>query len=237
MTLNIDKSERVMVTVLQIDAMHYKNAVNAVAQARQYQKQLDKPEKWLHELRERWDAAELEDDEVARYDIREPIAIQLESAEYDLASAYGPILQQVAICHISCAACLEAHINTRAYHALSGKAFEHFEKLSLEGKWLFLPAILGKSMFDPGSEPFQGFAKLIRFRNSIAHYKHRWEEWKPLVMPEFLKSLGLTIEAAEGSLKATAGMLRALATDNGDEPSWLAAETENFFDVDFVDRP
>lgn len=54
--------------------------------------------------------------------------------------------------------------------------------MELTAKWLFVPAILGKpDCFDTGTQPFQDFANLIRWRNDdLAHYKHEFQSPKPL---------------------------------------------------------
>jgi hypothetical protein len=98
------------------------------------------------------------------YDELEPIYIQMEGAEFDIGSAYGPYMQHIALTHILCATAAEAHINVVAKGRLKGKFKDNFEKISLEGKWLFLPKILGKAGFDQGAEPFQSFSKLNKIQ-------------------------------------------------------------------------
>jgi hypothetical protein len=147
------------------------------------------------------------------YSELELIYIQMDNAEHDIGAAYGPYFQNIALTHILCTTTAEAHINLIAREQLKGKFRNIFEKLPLEGKWLFLPKILGKNTFDQGSEPFQSFSKLIRYRNKLIHYKGKEEEWKSFEygMPRFLDDLGLSLEKAEQSIKSVKEMILNLS--------------------------
>src|SRR5262245_40026376 len=79
------------------------------------------------------------DDADARIRKQEPLATQMESAEHDVGVAHAPRLEALATTHVLCAAALESHVNLRAHALLAGKQLDHFERISLEGKWLFLP--------------------------------------------------------------------------------------------------
>ena len=67
---------------------------------------------------------------------------------------------------------LEAHINAIADSRFNNTTQSHFDRLSLEGKWLLAPKllVLGQ-VFDTGKEPFQSFKKLIKRRNGVVHTK------------------------------------------------------------------
>jgi len=84
---------------------------------------------------------------------------------------FGVFLQSLVITHVLSAMSLEAYINRVASEHLSRRFLGAFERLSLEEKWIFLPRLLGAETFEPGSEPFQGFASLLRRRNRLVHAK------------------------------------------------------------------
>ena len=172
---------------------------------------------------------------LAAYDDLEPICIQLEGAEYELGAAHAPVLQAIAVVHILAAASLEAHINGRAIHLLSGKHFELFERFSLEAKWTTLPKLLNLAGFDVGAEPFQSFSRLVKLRNALVHYKAKQEDWAPPGVPGFLCQLGLTQEDGARSIKAAKGMINGLARQLRDnEPFWLRCKDKiNYFNVEF----
>ena len=186
------------------------------------------------QLKQKWDSVEkkYKNDATTRYDKHEPLAIQLEGADYDVGVAYGPYLQALAITHIMSAAALESHINGRGKEFLNGKTLEQFERISLDAKWLFLPRMLGAKGFDPGAQPYQGFAKLITTRNELVHYKGREEDWQisGSAVPSFLEKLGLTAEAAKQSLESVRGMIKSLAEQLKQEmPYWLRVNETSYF--------
>jgi len=186
-------------------------------------------------LDEKWKQIEQSTPDLsAQYDLLEPLGVQLEGADYQIGSAYGLMIKEIAIVHILSAAALEAHINGVAAERLTGKDFDHFEKLSLEAKWLFLPRLLGLESFNPGNEPFQSFSRLIKIRNELVHYKGHQEDWVSGGPPAFLSELGLTLVDSEKALKSVFGMIDALARMMKTEPPyWLRKDLKemNYFDV------
>lgn len=172
---------------------------------------------------------------VSSYNEHERLAVMMESQEYEIGLAYGPFLQHLATVHILCATSLEAHINMRAKETLKGRFLRDFERISLEAKWLFLPKLLGTSGFEPGNEPFQSFARLIKYRNGIVHYKGRKEGWNMQGgVPSFLEKLGFTLEAAENSLDCVKNMIMALANQLHQEtPHWLHVVEDGYFGSEF----
>lgn len=105
--------------------------------------------------------------------------------------------------------------------ALNAYPLEEFDKLSITGKWLFLPKIIGSASFDPGREPFQSFRALARTRNSLVHYKAKRERWKGYEVPGFLDQLALTKGDAEKSVHTAEAMIIRLATLLGEgTPDW-----------------
>jgi len=230
-------------TVLAVDAMYFHAARQTHAKGVASVRGIERAEKRVARHQEKIDAinemfSKDEIDASRHYDKLEPLAIQMESVEYGVGTAYGLLLEHVGMVHILSAAALEAHINFRADQVFSGRLWNAFEHLSLDAKWLFLPRVLGLAGFETGAEPFQGFDQLIKIRNRLVHYKTRREPWRgSAAPPEFLVDLSLTIEAAEQSLAAVKGMTTELAKQLGEKPPWwLASEGSNFFEIQ-VERP
>jgi len=205
--------------------MYFHAACGALQKAVGEQRRIDRAQKRIARLKEREEIA-LErhnGDAYAAYDELEPVYIQMENADYELGMAYAPFLQSLALVHILAAASLEAHINAHAA-SLEGILHRAFERSSLESKWLLFPRLIepARPGFDPGAQPFQGFHRLVGFRNSLVHYQSRVEDWQPSGVPSFLGELGLTTRDAEGSLSAVRGMVAELARQFSlEEPLWL----------------
>jgi len=225
-----------LVTTLLTDALCLHAARGALESGKKHISQIERARARFEKLVAREQAALLRhgDDFYKAYDDLEPIYIQMESAEYSLGAAHAPLLQALAATHIFCAASLEAHINLRSEEYLKGSYHEQFQKLSLEGKWLFLPQVLGRQGFDPGGEPYQSLEAMIGYRNRLIHYKPRREVWKSPGVPAFLSKLGLTVDAAERSLTSTPRIIAALAEKLGAKvPYWIQEELSatNYFKV------
>ncbi len=230
-------------TILLIDAMYFHAAKKSYVAAKTALKRINEARKYFSSLRfQEEEIKERHDDFSDQYDQLEPIYIQMESAEYAIGAAYGPYLQNIAITHILCATATEAYINGIAKERLQGKFKDIFDKIPLEGKWLFLPKILEKQSFDQGSEPFQSFSRLIKFRNELIHYKGRKEEWEGFEYgePNFLEKLGLSLTEAKTSLTTVEKMIVEFSKIIKKEPPYWLGErydelpediTMNFFDI------
>lgn len=231
--------------VLQVDAMFFRAAEAALVDARKQvpriasaERSVDRHLEALRNVRKRDDDDDDDDDGVpeiteAQYARIERLSIQLNDLEYQLASQRGRMLQSIGPVHILSSACLEAHINARAQDVLLAAHYRAFERLALDGKWLLFPKLASGGEFDPGAEPFQTFAKMLRWRNALVHYKQRREQtygwYEP---PRFLDDLGLTLENAERAFATTADMIVHLAKKlGGDVPQWVAGSTTNFFEI------
>ena len=226
-------------TTLGVDAMYFHMARQLRARADTSLRGIERAEKRLARHQAKIDAlnqllADNEIDSTTHYDGFEPLAIQMESVEYGVGTAYGLLLEHVGAIHMLCAAALEAHINIRGEVILSNRQWRTFERLSIDAKWLYFPPLRGVTGFDPGAEPFQGFDRLIKIRNRLVHYKPEREDWHGLAgPPNFLINLGLTLEAADHSLAAVKGMTGQLASKLGEqEPSWLDSDGSNFFGLE-----
>jgi hypothetical protein len=234
--------EPAWMTILAVDAMYFDAAKRAQKRALSSTKAIDRAEERAASLRgriasanARRDEGQIDDSE--HYNLLEPLAIQMEGAEYRVGAAYGPFLQHLATVQVFAAASLEAHINIRAEALLGGRIWTAFDRLPLDGKWLLLPLARGLPGFDPGREPFQSFDRLIKARNNLMHYRVRKEPWRGAdVPPEFLGALGLSLEAAEKALTAVREMVSELAKQLGEkEPWWLDAEDTSFFHLETGD--
>lgn len=145
---------------------------------------------------------------------------------------HSTFVQRVAHVHLFSAFSLEAHINIRAVDHLSGQHLESFDKLSLDGKWLFFPRLIGLKGFEPGAIPYQHFSRLVKFRNALAHFKSSQEQWKGMTDTGFIKKLGLTLANAENSLRANKEMISELAVQLDElPPDWLTDKTINYFQL------
>ncbi len=211
-------------TYLQIDAMYFHAARQAHARAEATLRNIRKAEENWKSLDQKYEnvLSKHDDDIHSAYDELEPIVMQIENAHYLIGEAYAPLLKETAVVHILCTATLEAHINSVAKDMLQGKEQDLFQRLSLGTKWLFLPKLLGFSGFNPGCEPFQSFARLLRYRNDLIHYKGLKEKWVYGSVPQFINRMGLTVEDSRESIAAVVKMLRELAGQrNIDSPYWL----------------
>ena len=229
---NLDKWE----THLLIDAMYYHAARQAHTRATKTLKNIKKADR-------EWEKLEAKESEILSryngnqleaYDELEPVCIQMENAHYNIGEAHAPLLKEVATVHFLSIASLEAHINSIAAAKLKGKELNHFEKISIEAKWLFFPKILGLPGFQPGRQPFQRFSKLIKYRNALVHYKGIKEPWVQGVAPQFISNLGLSISSSEESLKAVCEMITELSKQLGLEvPYWLRADLNDMSYFEF----
>lgn len=231
-------------TTLLVDAMYFNAAQENFKAANAGRKNIEKANRSFARLRakENQILEKHHSDSFSAYDELEPLYIQMEGAEYSIGAAYGPQMQHLALTHILCAAAAEAHINQISKEELTGNVRDHFEKVSLEGKWLFLPKMLKGCCFDQGSEPFQSFSKLIKYRNALVHYKGKREYWEGFEQgePNFLTTLGLSLQEAGRSLKSVVGMILELSKMMSKEPPyWLRKDYDklssdivtNFFEI------
>jgi hypothetical protein len=112
----------------------------------------------------------------------------------------------------------------RAGATLQGRSFDEFDKLSVSGKWLFYPRLIGVGSYDPGQQPFQGFQVLIGRRNALVHYKVRTNRLRyGFAVPDFVEQMGLRTREMEESLKTVSSMVASLATmERRELPGWIA---------------
>jgi hypothetical protein len=142
------------------------------------------------------------------------------------------MIQNAASVHILCVACLEAHINMRAEATLQSKSFDEFDKLSVSGKWLFYPRLIGAGSYDPGQLPFQGLQALTVRRNALVHYKVLTSHLRyGYAVPDFVERMGMRTREIEDSLKAVSGMVASLAKmERRRRPGWITDEWWGIFE-------
>jgi len=220
-------------TSFSVDAMYFHMALENVEQAKRAKvrvdsmnKQISKLEKKEEEIIKRYNG-----DVFTAYSELEPIAIAIvDNLHLRLEEAYKPYLEALSLIYLLGVASLEAHINIRAENTLTGTHLEHFDKLSLEGKWLFYPKITGKSGFDPGREPFQSFSKIVKNRNKLVHYKNRQELWQSGKVPQFVDALGLNLKAVQHAVAVVKQMMLAIAKQfKENAPDWLKNKPISYF--------
>ena len=193
--------------ILHVEIMFFHAARRQLELAKEGWSPVEKALKELKKLDDQWERLQADDD-VALDDSRfERIAVSTERQFETVGFAYAPVLEHIAIVHLLCVNCLEATINAIGKDLMNGAMFEEFDKLSLTGKWLFLPKIRELKGFDPGKEPFQSFNRMVKFRNLLTHYRPKKEEGPAFAVPTFLASLGLTVEDADRSVKVTRKMV------------------------------
>ncbi|TYP94872.1 hypothetical protein LX73_0162 [Fodinibius salinus] len=119
-------------------------------------------------------------------------------------------IEHVALVHISSVTSLEAHINEIAQQVLSESDFETFVWKKIKDKWTDLPQEIAQNTFETGRQPFQNFIQLLKFRNALVHHKRDEKLTLENIKDNDPNGLGLTIEAAENSLKTVELMINQI---------------------------
>ncbi len=145
---------------------------------------------------------------------------------------YEPVVSHSATAQILLVSCAEAFINEIAEITLRGeRQFKEFDKLSVVGKWLFLPQVIRlKRKFTLDQGPLQGFAKLVSQRNKLIHYKTRAYTPKNFEIPTFINDMGLIpIETRKGIIAVKELIQKfSLSWTGSYGPDWLNPENEGF---------
>jgi len=123
------------------------------------------------------------------------------------------------------ATCLEAFINGVAQDRLDASLWPALEGLRTVDKWLAISSILGvPKCFDKGKNPFQDFDKLVGWRNSLVHYKHKPRQ--PIEVPGLgtVTALNAICHAANArkAVDTTRAMMTTLTSClNESTPMWM----------------
>lgn len=161
----------------------------------------------------------------------ESLAIQIVDGvipEYEM--AFRPYLESLAVTHICAAASIEAHLNRVGAERLGSAEFSHFDRLSLEGKWLTLPLLSGGTPIPASDYRYGRIRELAKTRNNLVHYKSRKEDWRQGRAPKFVKQLGLAYPEARRSVETATLAINAVAAMLGeDEPTWTSGMSHSYF--------
>lgn len=222
-------------TALNVDAMFFHSAVNNLTDATKHKAVADAANEelnsipWLDDY-EVWDLGDEIDVSFSKEEIK-----YVEDLKDKAKEAFSRVLQSTATTHMFCVAALEAHINKIASSYIKAKMFDHYEKLSIEGKWLLLPQLLGKRGFEPGHQPFQDFSHLIKTRNVLVHYKGKKIPGFYADSTDLYKPLGLTVEEAHTSVEATKKMIVRLAEIMElAPPKWIQDTAAEYLNVEVI---
>jgi hypothetical protein len=238
-------------TLFEADAMFFRSAQSALIFARDAREgastaedELRRQVERLHDLCREFTNAGADDESAhggrdigayqpVRYAEFTAQATALESFEYEVAEAYGPLLQGLSHVLIFSALALEAHINIRAEALLPAPQWKKFKRLGDDAKWLWLPKMVGLDGFDENAEPFRSFRGVIRARHALVHYKAvtHITEGQTADPSGFADQLGLTFTDAERAIQTVRSMISALSAQLNERrpPWWLDSEGSHFF--------
>lgn len=149
----------------------------------------------------------------------------------ELEILYEPVVKHFALSTILLVGTAEAYINEVAEVLLSSRMYNEFDKLSLLGKWIFLPKICKiKVKWDVGSEPIQSLSKLISIRNRLMHFKGRRKKLDIFLTPRFIEEMDLVPDTIKRSFETVQESIKQfnLAWKGGFGPYWLYVETREF---------
>jgi hypothetical protein len=167
---------------------------------------------------------------VERQDAIEPTLHPIARASDQAKESLERLLEGLVAAHVFGVMTLEAHINRRAQAALGGAMWRSFNELPLSGKWLLFPAILGKTPFDPGAEPFQGFSKLLSTRNALVHPRRGAERRLFPADTPTLEAASAGVVESEKAVNNVRAMAEALAEVIGTPPPlWVSFRGDVFF--------
>lgn len=145
----------------------------------------------------------------------------------ELERVYEPVVREFATTKILLVNCAEAFINEVAACDLTNRQFAEFDKLSLTGKWLFLPMLLKlkKNPFTLDKDPMQSFAMLVTERNKLVHFKGSRVRLADHNLPNFIEDYKLTPKSCQQALKVVKTMIQKL------EEIWVGSYGPDWLDV------
>jgi hypothetical protein len=144
---------------------------------------------------------------------------------------YEPVVRELSTSKILLVNSAEAYINEVANCELSGRQFSEFDKLSIVGKWQFLPLImkLKKNPFSLDRNPLQGFSKLASDRNKLVHFKGYRNILENQNLPNFIVDYNLTPKSCKQALDAVKSMIEKLSLGwvGSYGPDWINFPDKN----------
>ncbi|HSI34759.1 MAG: hypothetical protein ACAI43_13045 [Phycisphaerae bacterium] len=233
MVIEVDTTDRSSQTCLDAAQMFLYGAEEALSRAKQKWPKVERCRKRMQALFEKEERIKRKyaADPKEMHNQLESIAIQLcDGEQYDLEQGYGVVAMECSQVHISAAAAAEAFVNSVAQERLPKQEWKAFENMNIEGKWLLLPKLLKFKGFDPGTQPHQGFAKCIKYRNGLMHHRTSWEPWEVGKVPvNSLDKLGLNVPEAEATFTAVSKMLLTAAKRTNIEFRYKPGSHATFF--------
>ena len=138
--------------------------------------------------------------------------------------------QSVSATDVFAAMTLEAHVTCIGAGQLESCELDVFDRLSLEGKWLFLPKLVGKPGFDRGVRPFQDFKYLINRRNRLVHMRPSDRLISVTGGERIDDFLNGQLIQAQGAVDTAEAMVKSLATRLGsDLPLWAQGDQPTYY--------
>jgi hypothetical protein len=150
----------------------------------------------------------------------------------ELELLYEPVVRHFSSAKILAVNSAEAYINEVAGCELKGKQFDEFDKLSLVGKWLFLPSLIKiKKKFSHDKNPLQGFVALVKERNKLVHFKGSRVTLNNPELPNFLESFNLTPSSCRANIENVKMIIKELSLSwvGSNGPDWLNALSDTKF--------
>lgn len=147
----------------------------------------------------------------------------------ELELLYEPVVRHFSAAKILAVNSAEAYINEVADCELKGKQFDEFDKLSIVGKWLFIPSLIKiKKKFSHDKNPLQGFAALVKERNKLVHFKGSRVTLNNPELPNFLENFNLTPSSCKANIKNVKEMIKDISLSwlGSSGPGWLDALSE-----------
>jgi hypothetical protein len=134
----------------------------------------------------------------------EEYILKLISNLRELELYYEPVIKHFSLAKILFVASAEAYVNEVAAVAIKGKSSQdEFDKLSLIGKWLFLPKLMRmKKIFLLDRDPLQSFSELVRSRHKLIHFKFKPRKLIDYDITPFIDELSLSFKKTEEAFKS-----------------------------------
>lgn len=136
-----------------------------------------------------------------------------------------------AACIVFSVLCLEAYVNF-----LAGEYCKHVwpnpDRVNLHTKWFFIPHVLGsRDCFDLNNPPYANFVEVIKWRNLIVHYEHRFKKPQPINEKDHASKVYsvCNLRNAQTAFETTASMIRRLSEKTSiPVPTWLERSNDWF---------
>jgi len=125
-------------------------------------------------------------------------------------------IESSAACIVFAVLCLESYANLVGEEYCQNVWSKDYANANLLTKWLSLPYVLGSAnCFDPHSPPYSDLVKIVRWRNRIVHYEHRFKETHPMQGQKQVSKIYsmCNLQNAEVAVDTTKGMIKRLSEE------------------------